>query len=417
MKLTTDKERNMVRVGYWMNQKKIRKYAHPDFINMCRCAGLELVQLDLQQPLEQQGPFTVILHKLTDYIIKAERGDAEAKHIIASVEEYLANHPEVIVIDPFQNVRKLLDRTRTYSLIQDSPLGREDGVFIPSFVELSTANHEENVQTLRNAGIRYPFVCKPTVAHGCTLAHQMALIFNEEGVRDVSPPCVAMNFVSHNAVLYKVYAVGEEWFVVERPSLKNFNPSDQKTIFFDSHSISKADSNSFLTQLDEADQGLPHTSPSTALLDKITATIRRELGMALFGVDVVIENLTGRYAIVDINAFPGYDGLPNFHQCLVRCIVKEIERNSTTPPPPLDITATYTYAAAVNNATPELSSTSTANNNPSRDYTTTTTTTDDTLNDSGIDTADSSDEKKHKKNNMRVGKRLQGKAEIHSHLG
>ena len=51
---------------------------------------------------------------------------------------------------------------------------------------------------------------------------QMALIFNEKGLKDVSPPCVAQTFVPHGAVLFKLYVLGDQFSVVERPSLKNF---------------------------------------------------------------------------------------------------------------------------------------------------------------------------------------------------
>ncbi len=67
-------------------------------------------------------------------------------------------------------------------------------------------------------------VCKPSVAHGSD-AHQMAIVFNEEGVADCRPPCVAQSFINHNAVLYKIYTVGDDFNVSERPSLKNFAPS------------------------------------------------------------------------------------------------------------------------------------------------------------------------------------------------
>ena len=33
---------------------------------------------------------------------------------------------------------------------------------------------------------------------------QMAVIFNEEGLKDLMPPCVVQQFVNHNAVLFKV---------------------------------------------------------------------------------------------------------------------------------------------------------------------------------------------------------------------
>lgn len=51
---------------------------------------------------------------------------------------------------------------------------------------------------------------------------QMAIIFSEEDLKDVKPPCVIQSFINHNAVLYKVFVVGESYTVVERPSLKNF---------------------------------------------------------------------------------------------------------------------------------------------------------------------------------------------------
>lgn len=52
---------------------------------------------------------------------------------------------------------------------------------------------------------------------------QMSLIFNEEGLKDVVLPCVAQKFINHNAVLYKLFTIGNKYFMIERPSLKNFN--------------------------------------------------------------------------------------------------------------------------------------------------------------------------------------------------
>lgn len=53
----------------------------------------------------------------------------------------------------------------------------------------------------------------------------MAVVFNEEGVADCKPPCVAQSFINHNAVLYKIYIVGNSFNISERPSLKNFSAS------------------------------------------------------------------------------------------------------------------------------------------------------------------------------------------------
>lgn len=55
------------------------------------------------------------------------------------------------------------------------------------------------------------------------LSSQMAIVFNQEGLSAIQPPCVVQNFINHNAVLYKVFVVGESYTVVQRPSLKNFS--------------------------------------------------------------------------------------------------------------------------------------------------------------------------------------------------
>src|SRR4029434_1590623 len=50
----------------------------------------------------------------------------------------------------------------------------------------------------------------------------MAIIFSAGGLERVRPRCVCQSFINHNAVLYKVFVVGESHTLVERPSLKNF---------------------------------------------------------------------------------------------------------------------------------------------------------------------------------------------------
>lgn len=62
-----------------------------------------------------------------------------------------------------------------------------------------------------------------------TLSPQMAIVFNQEGLSAIQPPCVVQNFINHNAVLYKVFVVGESYTVVERPSLKNFSAGTSGT--------------------------------------------------------------------------------------------------------------------------------------------------------------------------------------------
>ncbi|XP_046382795.1 inositol-tetrakisphosphate 1-kinase-like [Ischnura elegans] len=352
MSVSEEMEKPRKVIGYWMSEKKSQKLNWKEFGNVCREHDFQLVKIDLLRPLEDQGPFSVIIHKLTDIIAKAVLGDDKARKIIQHLESYLDCHPEVAVIDPLQNVRKLLERHHTYRIVNEK-LQESKEIFIPTFVDLTSLDLETNIQTLKKAGVTYPFVCKPTIAHGSKNAHKMAIIFNEAGVKDCFPPCVAQSFVSHNAVLYKIFFVGDEFEIVERPSLKNFYPSDQETIFFDSHEVSKADSTSSLSILDPEDlkklfernsvklpvddiQSLPDQHPlltpyppDSNCIKSLRKVLRETLGMKLLGADLVWELGTGRYAIIDINVYPGYDGFPNFFQRLMQCILRTVEERST----------------------------------------------------------------------------------------
>lgn len=45
-------------------------------VDFCLLFGCSLcLQVDFHRPLEEQGPFDVFLHKLTDMIVKAENND------------------------------------------------------------------------------------------------------------------------------------------------------------------------------------------------------------------------------------------------------------------------------------------------------------------------------------------------------
>lgn len=314
------------RIGYWWSEKKSRKFNMPEFSRICRSAGLKLIKIDLEKSLEDQGPFTAIIHKLSDVIVRADRGDESAKQACLAFKKYINQHRNVIMIDPLQNVEKLLDRYRQYKLIEESELGKADGVFTPAFAELTSTDIQENIKKLKAAGVEFPFVCKPSLAHGLSYAHQMAIIFGEHGLKDITPPCVAQTFIIHNAILYKLYVVGSSYFVIERPSLKNFTAGNYPTIRFNSHDISKPHSASSLTELDAVDEDCPIIKPDKECLDRIVDITRQKLGLNLFGIDVIIDNRTGRYAIIDMNAFPGYDGVDNFLDLLCDLIITEIRR-------------------------------------------------------------------------------------------
>jgi len=313
------------RIGYWFSERKSKKFNMVEFYETCKQSNLELIKIDLSRPFEEQGPFSAIIHKMTDVIAQSNLGDSESITIVECFERFIHANPKIKIIDPFDKLRQLLDRYKTYSTISNSDLNKAGEVFIPPFVDLVSSDAEENIKKLREAGVRYPFVCKHVIAHGSKMAHEMAIVFHEGAVKDCEPPCVAQTFIPHDALLFKVFVIGNKYFVVERPSLKNFYACERPTIFFDSHDVSKPDSVSLLSVLDDNDKCDVRPTVKEELLDKVVTMLSGSLQMSLYGVDVVVEKGTGLYAIIDINAFPGYEGVPDFYKHVTKLLRETVD--------------------------------------------------------------------------------------------
>ncbi|XP_051662645.1 inositol-tetrakisphosphate 1-kinase isoform X1 [Manacus candei] len=336
------------RVGYWLSEKKIRKLNFQAFAELCRKRGVEVVQLDLTKPIEDQGPLDVIIHKLTDVILEADQNDSQSLELVHRFQEYIDAHPETIILDPLPAIRTLLDRSKSYELIrQIEAYMQDERICSPPFMELTSACGEDTLELIEKNGLAFPFICKTRVAHG-TNSHEMAIIFNQEGLKAVRPPCVIQSFINHNAVLYKVFVVGESYTVVKRPSLKNFSAgiSDRESIFFNSHNVSKPESSSVLTAAEVClvprtsmtvyPSGFPYRAPldkiegvferpNDDVIREISKALRQALGVSLFGIDIIINNQTGQHAVIDINAFPGYEGVSEFFTDLLNHIAAVLQ--------------------------------------------------------------------------------------------
>ncbi|XP_036094210.1 inositol-tetrakisphosphate 1-kinase isoform X5 [Rousettus aegyptiacus] len=204
---------------------------------------------------------------------------------------------------------------------------KDDRICSPPFMELTSLCGDDTMRLLEKNGLAFPFICKTRVAHG-TNSHEMAIVFNQEGLNAIQPPCVVQNFINHNAVLYKVFVVGESYTVVQRPSLKNFSAgtSDRESIFFNSHNVSKPESSSVLTELDKIEGVFER--PSDEVIRGLSQALRQALGVSLFGIDIIINNQTGQHAVIDINAFPGYEGVSEFFTDLLNHIATVLQGQS-----------------------------------------------------------------------------------------
>lgn len=224
----------------------------------------------------------------------------QSQQLLEELEAYISKNPNLIVIDPLPNVKKLLDRYSCYTTIHSTDLHTYD-IFTPNFCTLRSNDLDNLREDLRIANVNYPFICKPILGQ----AHEMSIIFNEKCLMDVRTPCVAQNFIKHDAALYKIFIIGDRHCCVERPSLKNFEACDSETIYFDSGDVSRANARSRLTVLDPDDVVTETKRPDDSIIEVIASTLRKAFGVELLGVDVIVEKGTGRFAVIDANAYPG----------------------------------------------------------------------------------------------------------------
>nr|XP_015196185.1 PREDICTED: inositol-tetrakisphosphate 1-kinase-like isoform X1 [Lepisosteus oculatus]XP_015196186.1 PREDICTED: inositol-tetrakisphosphate 1-kinase-like isoform X1 [Lepisosteus oculatus] len=235
------------RVGFCLSDKKRKRMNLAAFAELCQTRGIEVVEIDLSQPLDLQGPFSIIVHKLSDVIVEAEHS-SQSQELLANFEKHVAAHPLTVLLDPLPAMRQLLDRFVSYHIMNRlHDVMADPRICSPPYLEISTADQRE--------------------------------------IRDA----VAKQQLSY--------------------------PLNRKTIFFNSHEVSKPESSSHLTALDEG-TALPRP-PSDEVISAMVTELRAELGMSLFGVDVIVNNETERLTVIDINIFPSYEGVPQFFSALL----------------------------------------------------------------------------------------------------
>jgi len=299
-------------VGCLLSKKKQKSLCFPVMQEEAAAVGITLRAIDETQPLHQQGPFHAIVHKMTDIILAAENGDAFKQAQITDLLAWEQSNTRSFLIDPLEKVKKLLHRGSVCDIVRQCHVHDTGGRSAagPPFVVLN-ADTVDKAGVLAAAGVQYPVLVKPMVAHGSREAHTIRIVFNDAGLENIAlPSYLVQHFVNHNAVLYKVFVIGNKHFTTKRPSIRDLDLSAEhdarQSITFDSALVSKATSASPLNI--EGAVSAVTAVPNEGLLCSLLDEMRARFGLSLFGVDVVIENGSEDLYVVDVNYFPGYNG-------------------------------------------------------------------------------------------------------------
>ncbi|XP_035547224.1 inositol-tetrakisphosphate 1-kinase 3-like isoform X1 [Juglans regia] len=311
--------RKLVVVGYALTSKKTKSFLQPKLEGLARFCmlgyfrirfnsesynvrlnkGILFVAIDQSKPLSDQGPFDIVLHKLSG---------KEWRRII---EDYRQTHPEVTVLDPPDAIQHLRNRQFMLQAVADLNLSDSYGkVGVPR--QLVIKRDASSIpDAVTKAGLTLPLVAKPLVADGSAKSHELSLAYDQNSLQKLEPPLVLQEFVNHGGVLFKVYIVGEAIKVLRRFSLPDVSKRElsKNAGVYRVPRVSCAAASADDADLDPGIAELP----PLPLLERLAKELRRRLGLRLFNLDIIREHGScNHFYVIDINYFPGYGKMPEY---------------------------------------------------------------------------------------------------------
>ncbi|XP_057799144.1 inositol-tetrakisphosphate 1-kinase 1-like [Salvia miltiorrhiza] len=299
-------------VGYALASKKQASFIQISLINVAKEKNIDLIKIDLEKPLIEQGPFDLLLHKIYG---------AEWRRQLA---EYSANNPNVLIIDSPDAIERLHNRISMLQVVTElGVLECDDAVSfgIPKQIAAYDARAVAEVN-LDGEGLKFPVIAKPLVADGSAKSHKMSLVYNRDGLSKLKPPVVLQEFVNHGGVIFKVYVVGEYVKCVKRKSLPDVNEENLRNLkglllFSQVSNLNSVErSRDTYYKMMDLEDGKTENPPMKLLVD-IARGLRIAMGLHLFNFDVIRDTRIGnRYLVIDINYFPGYAKMPSYEHVL-----------------------------------------------------------------------------------------------------
>ncbi|KAK7250643.1 hypothetical protein RIF29_33194 [Crotalaria pallida] len=295
-------------IGYALAPKKQNSFIRDSLLSLAKSRGVDLIRVDTDTHLVDQGPFDCILHKLY--------GDDWKQQL----QQFKALNPHATILDAPEAIERLHNRISMLQVVAELKIEDPNETFgIPKQIVIydkETLFDEQAWETLK-----FPVIAKPLVADGSAKSHKMALVFSRDALNKLKPPIVLQEFVNHGGVIFKVYVVGEHVQCVKRKSLPDVSEEKGKGVSEDLLSFSQVSNLANHEKIDDKYYKLMHLDdtemPPQSFIVDIARGLRQALKLNLFNFDVIRDNRYGnRYLIVDINYFPGYAKMPGYETVL-----------------------------------------------------------------------------------------------------
>ncbi|XP_057763330.1 inositol-tetrakisphosphate 1-kinase 1-like isoform X1 [Arachis stenosperma] len=296
------------RIGYALAPKKQQSFIRDSLVSLARSRGIDLVRVDTNLPLSEQGPFDCLLHKLY--------GDDWKRQL----REFAAANPNAAVLDSPEAIERLHNRISMLQVVSELRIEcRCSGETFGIPKQIVIYDKETLFDRQAWETLKFPVIAKPLVADGSAKSHKMALVFSHDGLNKLKPPIVLQEFVNHGGVIFKVYVVGERVRCVKRKSLPDV--SEEKKVSDEVLSFSQVSNLAANQTIDDSYYEMMHLGdtemPPLSFVTDIARGLRKVMKLNLFNFDVIRDSRYGnRYLIIDINYFPGYAKMPGYEAVL-----------------------------------------------------------------------------------------------------
>ncbi|CAL5227409.1 g10367 [Coccomyxa viridis] len=334
-------------VGIALLPAKAKKHLGPKLIEKAAEMGIEIRPVHVGRPLEEQGPFDVLLHKV-------RRKEWEEELV-----RYSAKHPSMRIIDSMEAIRPIMSRLSMLAPFGDHGIhlkrppggddreGDEISVAAPQQISISEdCSREEAKRLLCQANMKPPLLAKPLWADGRDGAHGLAVIHEVDGVEqlvsgegpsDFRLPATLQQYVEHGGCLFKVFVMGPIVVMARRPSLNiPVPPEDVQDELGHIQTIARISS----FQSEMAGTAVLQGDPPQWMVQGLAQELRKRLRLNLFNFDLLrpSANQPGRvprdadYMVIDINYFPGFEKLPNYETMMVDFLSTLLHKRREAPP-------------------------------------------------------------------------------------
>jgi hypothetical protein len=349
-----------LKIGFWFAGKSLEKLWFKEMIEEANSLGVTFIEFDFFGGVLPNIAIDALYWKCSLFAPDSFNALSDRDHLrtLELFRSFVCVHPSIYYLGPPSNgctqnrtaMKRLWD---ALDLSVAHPIHGTVVVRQPVWTSIAPTS------ALLASDFRYPLVAKPIAAS----SHSIALIYNFLGLAEYQQAMkengddasfTLEEFHNHSGVIYKLYALGDNYWIFSRPSFPNIDltrlpfdkngsvvnyeipsvrvsrgkgkeQSDGKVGISTTHSNSKSEDSNFPSR---SSSSQPCNSPPSLLPDSaaraLMAYVRQHAqGLDVFGVDLIRCDATAVFYVIDINFAPSYAEVPSGQSMLLHHILDE----------------------------------------------------------------------------------------------